>query len=72
MNLTSSEYLEYYPDNNTALKFDRFGNCEKVEFSGEMPEIENGAGGISIHASGKASLPVRFTATVGVEGEKIK
>ncbi len=70
--LTSSEYLEYYPEENLALKFDRFGNSETVEFTGEMPEIESGTGEISIRAAGKTALPVRFTATVGTTGEIIK
>ncbi len=70
-NLTSFEYLEYYPEDNRAVKFDRFGKCEEVLFEGEMPCVKSGAGELSITASGDTK-PLRFTATVGVSGNIIK
>ncbi len=67
--IKTGEYFELYPD-GTALKFDRGGNFESVPVSGTVPTLDGGVGAIVLVAS--SSLPARFTATVGFDGEKIK
>jgi len=65
--LKTGEYVEVYPD-STALRFDAFGNFESVPTCGTLPTL-SGCGALDITA--ESTLPARFSATVGFDGEKI-
>ena len=69
--LLSGEYLEFYPENSVAKKFDRFGNQTLVEFDGTMPKVCGNAT-LLIEAKTKTGAPALMTATVGFDGKIIK
>ncbi|MCL2301272.1 MAG: hypothetical protein FWC27_14110 [Firmicutes bacterium] len=62
-----NEYLEYFPGEETAIKYDGKGNAETVAVDGALPEIAQGAFEISIAAGNDslADMPLRATVTLG-------
>ncbi len=69
--ILSGEYLEFYPETNTAKKFDRFGNETCVLFDGRMPCVDDNTI-LCINTKTKTGAPALMTATVGVDGKVIK